>query len=209
MRLPSCLSIPAALIVIVIFCSVSAHGQLDGAEGYTFHPNQVIQVASLPSVVADSTADADVLTASVASAVMDPDVCCDRKSALVDQLGSVTTSSLQAVGEELRGKHYLDSGASIVISDQFWAGAAIHAEEIIATLAAQRPLMMVWKGHLYVVSGAIFDEYLYYSGANMCVIHKLLLVDTRFSGKRRHVTFDRQTDDWSNVSGLLSLAITR
>lgn len=209
MRLPSRLSIPAALIVLVIFCSTNAHGQLDGAEGYTFHPNQVVQVASLPSAVADSTADTDVLTASVASAVMDPDICCDRKSALVDQLGSVTTFSLPQLGEKLRGKRYLDSGASFAITDQYWPAAAVHAEEIIATLAAQRPLLMVWKGHLYVVSGAIFDEYLYYSGANMCVIHKLLLVDTRFSGKRRHVTFDRQTDDWSNVTGLLSLAVTR
>jgi len=85
----------------------------------------------------------------------------------------------------------------------------VNAEDIIGSLIAQRPLLMDWNGHLYVLYGAIFDDYKYYSGADEHVIHTLLLVDTRFSDDRRYVTFNRQTDDWAKVSGLLALTITR
>jgi len=207
MRLKS--RLPLAVVLLVVL-GVNAHGQLDqGQSPYVFHPNQEVRVASLPSVLADSTSDADVLAASVATAVMDRAICCDRNSALVDQLASITKFSLKELGEKVRGKQYLGSGSSIVVSDQYWSGSSVNAEAIVGSLLTQHPLLMVWSGHLYVVYGAVFDDYLYDSGANIRVIRKLLLIDTRFSDKRRYITFDRQTDDWNKVTGLLVLVITR
>jgi len=196
----------STLLLILISCGVNANGQSEG-DTYVFHPNQEVRVASLPSTVADSTSDFAVLTASVAIAVMAPDVCCGRNSALEDQM--VSGLSLRELGERLRGKHYLNSGSPILVADQYWSGASVNAEKIVGTLMAHHPLLMDWDGHLYVLYGAVFDEYKYSSGANVHVIHKLLLVDTRFSDSRRHIFFDRQTDDWGKVAGLLSLAITR
>jgi hypothetical protein len=36
-------------------------------------------------------------------------------------------------------------------------------------------------------------------------IFKIFLLDPRFSDQRREVSFDRQTDDWGKVQGLLTL----
>ena len=83
------------------------------------------------------------------------------------------------------------------------------AEDIISSLMTQHPLLMDWNGHLYVLYGAVFDEYGYFSGPTVRVIRTLLLVDTRFSDRRRYVSFDRQTDDWAKVSELLALTVTR
>ena len=203
MRLPSHLALSAALIVITIH-SVNARGQ-----GYAVLPHQEVRVAPLPSIVADSRADADVIAASVATAVMDPEICCGRKSALEDQVGSITRFSLKDLGAKLRGKHYLDSGASVVIQDEYWPAASVNSDQIIVTLQAQRPLLMTWNGHLFVVYGVAFNQYAYDDGTITHVIEKLLLLDTRFDDDRRYVTFNRQTDDWTKVSGLLSLSITR
>jgi len=201
------LHLPASTLLLLVFsCSVNANGQSEG-EGYVFHANQELRVAPLPTVVADSTSESAVLAASVATAVMERDVCCGRNSALEDQVG--TKLSLRALGERLRGKHYLDNGSPILVADQYWSGASVNAENIIGSLMAQRPLLMDWNGHLYVLYGAVFDDYRYYSGADVHVIHTLLLVDTRFSDDRRYVTFNRQTDDWGKVAGLLALTITR
>ena len=201
------LHLPASTLLLLVFsCSVNANGQSEG-EGYVFHANQELRVAPLPTVVADSTSESAVLAASVATAVMERDVCCGRNSALEDQVG--TKLSLRALGERLRGKHYLDNGSPILVADQYWSGASVNAENIIGSLMAQRPLLMDWNGHLYVLYGAVFDDYRYYSGADVHVIHTLLLVDTRFSDDRRYVTFNRQTDDWGKVTGLLALTITR
>jgi len=201
------LHLPAStLLLILISCSVNANGQSEG-DTYVVRPNQEVRVASLPSVVADSTSESAVLTASVAIAAMQPDVCCGRNSALEDQM--VSGLSLKELGERLRGKHYLNRGSAILVADQFWSGASVNAENIVGSLVAQHPLLMDWNGHLYVLYGAIFDEYKYSSGADVHIIHKLLLLDTRFPDRRRHVSFDRQTDDWGKVAGLLALTITR
>lgn len=205
MRLQSHLSIS---LLIIAVCGTNALAQ-SPTQGYVLHPHQEVQVASLPSIVADSTADTDVLAASLATAVMDPQICCGRKSALEDQVATISHSSLKELGQKIRGKHYLYSGTSVVITDEYWPGAGVNAEQLIATLQAQRPLLMLWNNHVYVLYGAVFNEYVYDDGTSTHVIEKLLLLDTRFDDDRRNVTFDRQTDDWNNVAGLLSLTITR
>jgi hypothetical protein len=40
-------------------------------------------------------------------------------------------------------------------------------------------------------------------------ILKIFLLDPRFSGQRREVTFDRSTNDWRKVEGLLTLKAAR
>lgn len=141
--------------------------------------------------------------------MMDPAVCCGRKSALENEAALTGSISLKQFGEKLRGKHYLDSGEPITVTDQFWLGTSVNAENIVGSLSQQHPLLLEWDGHVYVVYGAAFDEYDYSSGGVTNVIKKLLLLDMRYSGRRRYVAFDRQTDDWSKVSGLLALSTSR
>jgi hypothetical protein len=198
----------STLLLIVASCSATAYGQADQAYGYVFHPNQEVRVESLPSIVAASKNESDVMAASIATAVMEQDVCCGRNSALEDQVPS-SVKSLKELGEKLRGKRYLNSGETISVADQYWSGTSVNPQSIVGSLIAQRPLLMDWDGHLYVVYGAVFDEYKYDNGNIEWVIKKLSLVDTRFSDHRRYIIFDRQTDDWGKVTGLLALTITR
>lgn len=202
------LRLPAATLLLVLVSCLNAVSQSEG-DTYVFHPNLEVQIASLPSTVAASKGQSAVIVASVATVVMDPEVCCGRNSALEDEAASVNTLSLKELGEKVRGKHYLNSGASILVADQYWPGASVNAEVIVGSLTAQRPLLMDWGGHLYVLYGAVFDEYKYNSGVTMHNIRKLLLVDTRYADDRRYLAFDRQTDDWGKVAGLLTLTITR
>lgn len=194
------------LLLIVISCA-AAFAQTESQSPPLALMNQEVQIPALPDVIADSKSQSDVMTASVALAVMDSEICCGRRSALEDQTGS--SRSLKELGEKLRGKHYLDSGSSIEIADQYWPGASVNADIIVNTLMAQRPMIMHWNDHLYVVSGVVFDEYKYSDGSDVRVIHKLLLIDPRYSDARRNSVFNRETDDWTKVSGLLALAITR
>ena len=198
----------STLLLVLVSCCANAGSQSDG-DSYVFHPNQEVRVAALPSIAAASTSESATLAASVATAVMERDACCDRNSALEDQVASAGKLSLKELGEKLRGKHYLSSGLPILVDDQYWPAASVNPEGIIGSLMAQRPLLMLWNGRLYVMYGAVFDEYKYYSGANVYVIRTLLLVDTRFSDQRRYVSFHRQTDDWGRVTGLLALTIKR
>ena len=209
-------ALPLLLIIIMTFCCVNADSQC----GQVISKNQELQVASLPSTVAASKSNSDVLVASVATAVLNPNVCCGRNSALEDPIIAASSPtggeiSLRAVGQRLRGKHYLNDGTPISVVDQYWPAAPIEqnsaqAGDIINSLLAQRPLLMNWDGHLYVVYGAIYDVCIGdYSGSGYRFpsISTLLLVDTRFSDHRRYVSFN-PTDNWGKVTGFLALAIT-
>jgi len=116
------------------------------------------------------------------------------------------------VGQRLRGKHYLDSGAPVFVADQYWPAApieqnSVQALDIINSLTAQRPLLMNWDGHFYVVYGVVFDECIDSNrGYYFPSISTLFLVDTRFSGLRRYVSFKR-TDNWGKVTGFLALGL--
>ena len=67
----------------------------------------------------------------------------------------------------------------------------------------QHPLLIDWNGHLYVLYGAVFDEYVYSNSTTQHVLKTLSLIDTRYSDSRRNVEFNRETDDWSKVQGVL------
>jgi hypothetical protein len=47
------------------------------------------------------------------------------------------------------------------------------------------------------------------SGAELDTIHKFLLLDTRYSGSRRKVVFNRGGDDWNTVQGMLRVAVSQ
>jgi hypothetical protein len=195
------------LLGLIMACNKNAYSQLDGAS--VVHPDQELEVTSLPSITASSPGANAVLIASLATVIMQPDVCCDPDSALEAQIPSARNLSLKDLGEKLRGKHYLGSGLAIEVADQYWSGASVNVEDIIAALIAQHPLLIDWNGHLYVLYGAVFDEYLYSNGTTQLVLKTLSLIDTRYSDERRYVSFNRQTDDWGKLTGLLTLTITR
>jgi hypothetical protein len=75
------------------------------------------------------------------------------------------------------------------------------------TLIEKHPLLMKWNSHLYVVYGIVFDQTLDQDGGIMNATHKIFLLDTRFSeeDRRREISFDRLTDEWGKVQGLLLL----
>jgi hypothetical protein len=199
----------ASPLLFAVFCCLPADGQIDTRQPYVFLPNQEVGVVALPSVVADSKTETTVLMASLATALLEPDICCAPKSALENRISSAKGLPLKDLGEKLRGRAYLDDGSPIMVADKYWPAASVRPEDILNSLMAQHPFLMDWSGHLYVLYGAVFDEYKYQDGTRSYFIHTLMLVDTHFSDSRRLVSFDRQTEDWGKVTGLLQLTVTR
>jgi hypothetical protein len=68
-------------------------------------------------------------------------------------------------------------------------------------------VLIEWNSHFYIVYGAVFNETLHYSGRREYAVRKFLLLDPRFSDQRRMAEFNRETDDWGKVQGLMTLMI--
>jgi len=171
---------------------------------YAFHPNQEIQVHNLPPLMAKSDDPSDVLRTSLDILFHNREICCGKDSALEDRALAADPSSLKDIAAKLQGKHLLSDGRPIMVTADILATSSGDASyQIVSALVNQHAMLMAWGSHLYVLYGAIFDQTAYSDGTSMNVIHKLLLLDTRFSNSRREVVFNRNTDDWSKVQGLL------
>jgi hypothetical protein len=79
---------------------------------------------------------------------------------------------------------------------------------VVSALSNKRALLLMWKSHLYVLYGALFDEARYTDGTLAETINQLFLLDPRYSDSRREVSFTRDKDDWNQVEGLLLLSVS-
>ena len=195
------------LPVFLLFASSFAHGQ-DTPNGgwYAFHPNQEIRVHPLPLLKARSKDLSDVLLTSLDILFHDRTICCGRDSALEDAAQSADPLSLKNIASKLQGRHLLSDGRSIRVTAELWTPSQGDISyQIVSALINQHTMLIVWDSHLYVLDGAIFDQTAYSDGTSMNVIHKLLLLDTRYFDSRRQIVFNRDTDDFGKVQGMLLL----
>lgn len=184
-----------------------AYGQDYPGPSAVFHPNQEIRVNGLPSLRAESKDASDVLATSLATVLNDKDVCCERDSALEDRLPQSDPVSLKEVAAKLQGRQLLSDGRPILVSAEYLAPDSVSAGQVIRALMDHHAPLMEWNSRVYVVYGAVFDEALYSDGSRTYVIHKFLLLDTRFSDSRRNVSFNRDTEDLDKVQGMLFLTV--
>jgi hypothetical protein len=177
------------------------------AYGQVYYPNHEIRINDLPTPTAKSRDASAVLATSLEIVFRDKEICCGKDSALEDSVQRADPRSLKDVGDKLRGRHLLSDGRSIMVMAEVWPAAAGNASSgsPISEIMEKRPLLMEWNSHWYVVYGVNYGEIVADDGTQSETILKFLLLDTRYSDERRSVSFDRQTDDWGKVQGLLML----
>lgn len=193
------------VLCVITLASTTARGQ-EGSSS-VFLPNQEIRVANLPSLTAPSAHRSAVFATALETVLHDKAVCCGKDSALEDVALYATLSaplSLKELSTKLQGRHLLSDGQPVMVSADYIPHDSINPSLIVNTLREQHAPLIEWKSHLYVLYGALFDETRdSSSGVRAYAIHKLLLLDLRFSDQRREAVFDRETDDWGQMQGLL------
>jgi hypothetical protein len=170
-----------------------------------YYPNREVRINDLPSLTSKSRDASDVLAASVAIILRDQEICCAKNSALEDSVQSADPKSLKDIAAKLQGRHRLSDGRPITVRAEYVPATSLVAGTLISTLSEKQPLLMEWNSHLYVVSGVTYSTTYTAEGERIDSILKIFLLDSRFSGQPREVTFDRSTDDWGKVQGLLTL----
>jgi len=175
------------------------------ANAQTYSPNTEVRIGDLPPITAKSKGASDVLAASLEIILRDKDVCCGKNSALEDDVQRADPKSLKDVAAKLQGRHLLSDGRPIMVTAEYVPATALVSGTFIGTLNDKQPLLMEWNFHVYVVYGVIYSTAFSPEGGRTDSIFKIFLVNPRYSDQRREVVFDRQTDDWGKVQGLLTL----
>jgi len=171
---------------------------------------QEVHVTGLRVLMARSHEPSDVLLTSLDTIIHNTVFCCGTDSALADSAEKADPGSLKDIAGKLQGRHLLNDGRPIAVTATYIEPPAISAGMLIGTLRGQHALLMEWKSHLYVCYGVTYGKYYdSNSGAEVDSIYKFQLLDTRYADSRREVVFNRETDDWSKVQGMLWLTVGR
>jgi hypothetical protein len=186
--------------ILSLVLNGSAQGQ------HTYNPDGIC-VNDLPKLMARTSEPSDVLMTSLDIILHDREVCCGKDSALEDSVQRADPASLQDIAAKLQGRHLLRDGRPIMVTAQYIAPDAIYGYRLVDTLQQKHTMLMMWKSHLYVLYGVNYvEDYDPETGTGTDNVSKLLLIDARYSDVRRNVEFDRQTDDWSKVQGVVWVA---
>lgn len=195
-----------ASLVLILIGAVLASAQ--EGQGYAFQPNQEVRVTGLSSSSAPSSNASALLATALEIVLHDKAVCCGKGSALEDIVSSAPPS-LRELSSKLQGAHVLSDGRSVMVNAEYVSQGATTPDLIISLLLDQHAPLLDWKSHIYVLYGAVFDETRYDDGRRQYAIKRLLLRDPRFSDQREDVVFNRETDNWGDVQGLLTVAVAR
>lgn len=199
------------ICVAALLCLVSLAYRQDVPPSYpVVKPNQEIRVAHLPRLAARSADPSYVLLTSLDIIFHDHAICCARDSALGDSAAAAEPGSMKDIVAKLQGRHLMSDGRPIIVTVRDLAPQATRNPGlVVSALTDQRALLLIWKSHLYVLYGALFDEAQYADGSLAETINQLFLLDPRYSDSRREVPFTREKDDWNQVEGLLLLSVSQ
>lgn len=204
------MTLPSFTPALLLLASCLGFSQDTGGNWRTYRPNEELRIPALPHLAARSRNLDDVLLTSLDIIFHDPDICCGKNSALQDRALAADPLSLQDVALRIQGRQLLSDGRPVQVKAEvvrLTPGLDI-SYKIIGALKDDHALLMVWDSHLYVLYGAIYDE-VYFSDSNSTayMIHKLLLLDARFSDSRREAVFNRDTDDVGKLQRILMLTV--
>lgn len=200
MTQPRCHSAVRLLLILAYFVlTACAYGQLT----YT---DLEARVEGLPALHSQTHDPSDVLATALATIVNDHDVCCGKDSALEDSVERADPKSLKDVAAKLQGRHLLSDGRPISVTSEFWPTETVSALRLVNAFNDKHALLVMWGSHLYVVYGVVYRWVEASPDAGpYTVLHKLMLIDLRYSDERRLAEFDRLTDDVAGVQGFLFL----
>jgi hypothetical protein len=198
----------SASAVLVLAMRVAASCLALGcvACGQTYPSIHDVRVEGLASLMARTQDPSDVLLSSLDTIFHDREICCGKDSALEDSALRADPKSLKNIAMKLQGRHLLSDGRPIVVTAEYIEPDKINAGLLIAALRAKHALLMEWNSRWYVCYGVTYrQDYDPDAGGASDTILKFLLLDTRYPDSRREVAFDRETDDWNKVQGMLFL----
>jgi hypothetical protein len=170
----------------------------------TYPSLQEVRVDGLASLMARTHDPSDVLLTSLDTIFHDREMCCGKDSALEDSALRADPKSLKDIATKLQGRHLLSDGRPIMVRAEYIEPDKLNGGLLIATLRNKRALLLGWDSRLYVCYGVKYrQDYDPNTGVETNTILKFLLLDTRYSDSRRSLVFDRESDNWAKVQGVV------
>ncbi len=113
--------------------------------------------------------------------------------------------SLDSVAEAVNQDAVLPDGQHVRLELGLVSGAPTNVDAVIAGIRQQRLALLLWRGHVYYLTGVTYDERAAANGYRMFVIKELRLAETY--AQQPAVAFQNGRDSADEISGLLTVSV--
>lgn len=180
----------------------------DMTGGYEIvHPYQRVEIRGLAATAAKDGEAASVAKTAISITLSGSKLKCAPESEVSSVIEANADAPLSTLASKLSGTSCASDGQILKMTATFTPNGAIKANDLVASIKQGQPLIVEWRHSLYVLYGVIYDEHLNSDGSQNNVIRELLLIDPRYSGKQRRITFVRGKDNFDDVAGTLSMLV--
>ncbi len=197
------LNMRVAVFIFVACIAAMAQDAIKSTVAYL--PNQTARIHHVQLRPVLSGSPAASLAVLLQAAFHDPEICCEKGSALQHDLETFNTSSLQAVGDRVKGRRLLQGGRWITVDVEYVEEPSVTAAVLVGDALQSKLVLMEWNDHVYLLKSVMFDETRYNDGSSDYVIREMVLLDPQSKARNHEVTFDRHKDNWGKIKSLLTL----
>jgi hypothetical protein len=112
--------------------------------------------------------------------------------------------SYSELAEKISHEYVLDDGRKFLLQAVYTAGPPVYIDPLVVAMREQRPLMLVWKSHAYVLTGITYDEYIGPNNSRILELKELRLADPATG---EPASFLRARDDPQEIKGLMDVTL--
>ncbi|MGH8700973.1 MAG: hypothetical protein ACREVR_07320 [Burkholderiales bacterium] len=121
----------------------------------------------------------------------------------------VPLGNWESLARLIPGEYQLDDGRKVRLEARYTEGASIPPDDLIAALRRGQPVMIAWRGNVYLLHGVLFDEYISLTGVRRFDIKEMQLTNPSFAeGEERVTSFVKGRDDPAEIQGTLEINAT-
>lgn len=202
---------PSSWLTCLIFVAVSTFAQ-EPAVSLQVRPGQLVDVPSFTATVAAQKCKDWAWAAALDTVLGLQGVKLGQKYWITKLHGGELCdddfSHFEDLPRLIEGEYTRADDSKARISVTYLAGAPTNVDDMIVALRRGHPLILFWKGHAYVLSGMVYDEYIAQSGQRIFEVREMKLRDPYLSGGKQFLSFVKGTDDPKDIDGLMQVTVT-
>ncbi len=175
-------------------------------------PNQKVEVHDVPSVLASQKCENFAWASDVEAVLRKQNIPLDQHFWADKIYGGAlclpSAGSFRDLKGFIDGDYVLPDGRHVHLEASYLNSTPNQTEQILGPLTQQRPILLYWRDHAYLLVGAHWDAYVYPTGQRDIRITQLTLEDPYEQGKDRIVEFDPTKQNLSELGGIFEVQAT-
>ena len=196
------------LVLCAIAGSVFAFGEKKKPPriGYQLKPDQQAVIEHPQIVTAQRPCENWIWAAALDSLLKAKESVVGQEYQILRLYGGLCTDvkGYSELADKISHEYVLDDGRRFLLQAVYTAGPPVYIDPLVVAMREQRPLMVIWKSHAYVLTGINYDEYIGPNNSRILELKELRLADPATGDS---VSFLREHDDPQEINGTMDVTV--